>query len=158
MPKSQESSTSRVPLTRGYHHGDLRGVLIRTALGMVTEEGAWDFTLREVARQALGLDVPAGAPVLSGGFFSGFLPDGALDAPLDFDGFRRLGTVSYERQRKLTINRNISSTSWGLLSTLAGSAITLYIALEAVGVTMPPWPGDTEAVPVPGKWKAAEST
>ena len=52
MPKSQESSTSRVPLTRGYHHGDLRGVLIRTALGMVTEEGAWDFTLREVARRA----------------------------------------------------------------------------------------------------------
>ena len=52
MPKSQGSSTSRVPLTRGYHHGDLRGVLIQTALGMVTEEGAWDFTLREVARRA----------------------------------------------------------------------------------------------------------
>ena len=31
-------------------------------------------------------------------------------------------------------------------------------ALEAVGVTMPPWPGDTEAVPVPGKWKASESS
>jgi mannose-6-phosphate isomerase-like protein (cupin superfamily) len=29
-------------------------------------------------------------------------------------------------------------------------------ALEAVGVTMPPWPGDTEAVAVPGKWKAPE--
>jgi mannose-6-phosphate isomerase-like protein (cupin superfamily) len=29
-------------------------------------------------------------------------------------------------------------------------------ALTAVGVTMPPWPGDTEAVPVPGKWKASE--
>ena len=28
-------------------------------------------------------------------------------------------------------------------------------ALEAVGVTMPPWPGDAEAVPVPGKWKAS---
>jgi AcrR family transcriptional regulator len=37
---------------RGYHHGDLRGALIQTALGMVTEEGAWDFTLREVARRA----------------------------------------------------------------------------------------------------------
>ncbi|CCG05367.1 NADH-ubiquinone oxidoreductase-F iron-sulfur binding region domain-containing protein [Blastococcus saxobsidens] len=49
-------------------------------------------TLREVARQALGLDVSPGTPVLSGGFFSGFLPDVALDAPLDFDGFRRLGT------------------------------------------------------------------
>ncbi|MGW6929799.1 ABC transporter ATP-binding protein [Lentzea sp. NPDC054927] len=53
--------------------------------------------------------------------------------PYFVDRFRRLGTVSYERQRKLTVNRNISSTSWGLLSTLAGSAITLYIALEAVG-------------------------
>ncbi len=29
-------------------------------------------------------------------------------------------------------------------------------ALEAVGVTMPPWPGDTEAVPVPGKWKSTK--
>lgn len=53
--------------------------------------------------------------------------------PYFVDRFRRLGAVSYERQRKLTVNRNISSTSWGLLSTLAGSAITLYIALEAVG-------------------------
>lgn len=53
--------------------------------------------------------------------------------PYFVDRFRRLGSVSYERQRKLTINRNISSTSWGMLSTLAGSAITLYIALEAVG-------------------------
>lgn len=25
-------------------------------------------------------------------------------------------------------------------------------ALAAVGVTMPPWPGPQEAVPVPGKW------
>ena len=31
-------------------------------------------------------------------------------------------------------------------------------ALEAVGVTMPPWPGESEAVPVPGKWKASESS
>jgi len=53
--------------------------------------------------------------------------------PYFVDRFRRLGVVSYERQRKLTINRNVSSTSWGLLSTLVGSAIALYIALEAVG-------------------------
>jgi mannose-6-phosphate isomerase-like protein (cupin superfamily) len=26
--------------------------------------------------------------------------------------------------------------------------------LSAVGVTMPPWPGSHEAVPVPGKWSA----
>ena len=53
--------------------------------------------------------------------------------PYFVERFRQLGVVSYERQRKLTVNRNISSTSWGLLSTLAGSAIALYIALEAVG-------------------------
>ena len=28
-------------------------------------------------------------------------------------------------------------------------------ALAAVGVTMPPWPGPEEAVPVPGKWTAS---
>jgi mannose-6-phosphate isomerase-like protein (cupin superfamily) len=27
-------------------------------------------------------------------------------------------------------------------------------ALAAVGVTMPPWPGPDEAIPVPGKWAA----
>ena len=53
--------------------------------------------------------------------------------PYFVDRFRRLGAVSYERQRKLTINRNINSTALGLLSTAVGSAITLYIALEAVG-------------------------
>jgi len=31
-------------------------------------------------------------------------------------------------------------------------------ALEAVGVTMPPWPGESEAVPVPEKWKASGSS
>jgi NADH:ubiquinone oxidoreductase subunit F (NADH-binding) len=49
-------------------------------------------TLRDAAQRALGLEVPAGTPVLAGGFFSGFLPEAALDAPLDFDGFRRLGS------------------------------------------------------------------
>lgn len=29
--------------------------------------------------------------------------------------------------------------------------------LAAVGVTMPPWPGPEEAVPVPGKWNARQS-
>jgi NADH:ubiquinone oxidoreductase subunit F (NADH-binding) len=48
--------------------------------------------LRQVARRLLDMDVPAGSPVLAGGFFSGFLPEGALDAGLDFDEFRRLGT------------------------------------------------------------------
>lgn len=53
--------------------------------------------------------------------------------PYFVDRFRRLGVVSYERQRKLTVNRNLNSTGWGLLSTAVGSAIALYIALEAVG-------------------------
>jgi mannose-6-phosphate isomerase-like protein (cupin superfamily) len=30
--------------------------------------------------------------------------------------------------------------------------------LAAVGVTMPPWPGDNEAYPVPGKWSQVESS
>ncbi len=53
--------------------------------------------------------------------------------PYFVDRFQRLGQVSYDRQRKLTRKRSVSSTSWGLLSTAAGSAIALYIALEAVG-------------------------
>ncbi len=48
--------------------------------------------LREVARRTLDLVLPPGTPVLAGGFFSGFLTDEALDAPLDFDEFRRLGS------------------------------------------------------------------
>ena len=52
MPKSRVSSPAPVRAARGYHHGDLRDALIQTALGMVTEEGTWDFTLREVARRA----------------------------------------------------------------------------------------------------------
>lgn len=35
-----------------YHHGDLRRALIDAALAMVTEEQAWTFSLREVARRA----------------------------------------------------------------------------------------------------------
>ena len=30
-------------------------------------------------------------------------------------------------------------------------------AISAIGVTMPPWPGDAEAVPVDGPWQASES-
>jgi AcrR family transcriptional regulator len=35
-----------------YHHGDLRRVVIDTALELVTEEQDWAFSLREVARRA----------------------------------------------------------------------------------------------------------
>jgi AcrR family transcriptional regulator len=52
MSKPRVSSTTPArPATR-YHHGDLRRALIDTALTIVTEEGAWNFTLREVARRA----------------------------------------------------------------------------------------------------------
>ena len=52
MPKSQVSSPAPARPAKSYHHGDLRRALIDTALAMVTEEGAWNFTLREVARRA----------------------------------------------------------------------------------------------------------
>ena len=51
MPKRRPKSGSGPPAAP-YHHGDLRRTLIETALAMVTEEGAWNFTLREVARRA----------------------------------------------------------------------------------------------------------
>jgi AcrR family transcriptional regulator len=46
-PKSRPS-----PSAAPYHHGDLRRALIDAALTMLREEGAWSFTLREVARRA----------------------------------------------------------------------------------------------------------
>jgi AcrR family transcriptional regulator len=49
MPKITPSAG---PTSAPYHHGDLRRALIDTALRMVTKEGAWNFTLREVARRA----------------------------------------------------------------------------------------------------------
>lgn len=49
MPKRKLRSAAAVT---PYHHGDLRRTLIETALTMLTEEGAWNFTLREVARRA----------------------------------------------------------------------------------------------------------
>ncbi len=52
MPKPKASSAARARPAAPYHHGDLRRALIDAALVMVTEEGAWNFTLREVARRA----------------------------------------------------------------------------------------------------------
>ena len=48
---SKRKALSRSSAAR-YHHGDLRRALTDTALTMVTEDGAWNFTLREVARRA----------------------------------------------------------------------------------------------------------
>ncbi|WP_208407101.1 ABC transporter ATP-binding protein [Amycolatopsis granulosa] len=52
--------------------------------------------------------------------------------PYLVDRFLRLGQNAYARERKLTTRRNFVGTAWSLLSTLAGSGIALYIALEAV--------------------------
>ena len=52
MPEAQPHSAAPARRATRYHHGDLRRALIDTALAMVTEEGAWNFTLREVARRA----------------------------------------------------------------------------------------------------------
>lgn len=65
-----------------YHHGDLRRALIETALTMVTEEGAWNFTLREVARRA---GVSHAAP------YNHFEDKRALLAEVAALGFRALG-------------------------------------------------------------------
>jgi len=45
-------NSSMEPSSAPYHHGALRRALIETAVAMVREEGAWNFTLREVARRA----------------------------------------------------------------------------------------------------------
>lgn len=47
MPK-----VKRAAKTQPYHHGDLRRVLIDTALRLVSEEQDWTFSLRELARRA----------------------------------------------------------------------------------------------------------
>jgi AcrR family transcriptional regulator len=39
-------------IERPYHHGDLRRAIIDTTMDMLTEDGNWQFTLREVARRA----------------------------------------------------------------------------------------------------------
>jgi AcrR family transcriptional regulator len=52
MPRPPAHSAAAARPAAPYHHGDLRRALIDTALAMVTEEGAWNFTLREVARRA----------------------------------------------------------------------------------------------------------
>src|SRR5208282_6877197 len=47
--RPKQSKTRKPP---AYHHGDLRRALIDAALGLVTEDQDWTFSLREVARRA----------------------------------------------------------------------------------------------------------
>lgn len=66
---------------RPYHHGDLRRVIIETALEMLRTEKDWQFTLREVARRAA---VSHTAP------YKHFPDKGALLVELAMIGFDRL--------------------------------------------------------------------
>jgi AcrR family transcriptional regulator len=74
-----------------YHHGDLRRALINTALAMVTEEGTWSFTLREVARRA---GVSHAAP------YNHFADKSALLAEVAALGFQGLGREMAEAARR----------------------------------------------------------
>jgi AcrR family transcriptional regulator len=71
-------------IERPYHHGDLRRVLVETALAMLSEEKGWQFTLREVARRA---GVSHAAP------YKHFPDKGALLNELALLGFDRLSAA-----------------------------------------------------------------
>jgi AcrR family transcriptional regulator len=75
-------SKSGSSINARYHHGDLKRALIDTALAMVTEEGTWSFTLREVARRA---GVSHAAP------YNHFPDKAALLAEVAALGFQALG-------------------------------------------------------------------
>ncbi|ACB93676.1 TetR/AcrR family transcriptional regulator [Beijerinckia indica] len=66
---------------RPYHHGDLRRVVIETAMAMLHDEKNWQFTLREVARRA---GVSHAAP------YKHFADKAALLAELAMLGFDQL--------------------------------------------------------------------
>ncbi|GBR05439.1 TetR family transcriptional regulator [Gluconacetobacter liquefaciens] len=74
----------RETTARSYHHGDLRRVLIETALTMLAADQNWNFTLREVARQA---GVSHGAP------YKHFRDKDALLRHLAKIGFERLAAI-----------------------------------------------------------------
>lgn len=56
-PEADDAPSPRKP--GGYHHGDLRGALLRAAEEVIRERGVDDFSLREAARRA---GVSAAAP------------------------------------------------------------------------------------------------
>lgn len=66
---------------RPYHHGDLRRVIIDTAMAMLLEDHGWQFTLREIARRA---GVSHAAP------YKHFADKAALLSELALIGFDRL--------------------------------------------------------------------
>lgn len=66
---------------RPYHHGDLKRVIIDTALKMLSESNGWQFTLREIARRA---EVSHAAP------YKHFPDKDSLLAELALIGFDKL--------------------------------------------------------------------
>ena len=74
-----------------YHHGDLKHALIDTALAMVTDEGTWSFTLREVARRA---GVSHAAP------YNHFVDKTELLAEVAALGFQALGRAMETAARR----------------------------------------------------------
>jgi AcrR family transcriptional regulator len=88
MPQRRPSRrVSRQP----YHHGDLKRALIDTALSMVTAEGTWSFTLREVARRA---GVSHAAP------YNHFADKAELLAEVAALGFQSLGRAMESAARR----------------------------------------------------------
>jgi AcrR family transcriptional regulator len=96
MPRSKPEPA---PPAAPYHHGDLRRALIDTALAMVTEEGRWNFTLREVARRA---GVSHAAP------YNHFANKSALLAEVAAVGFEGL------RREMLAVARGLRSSRQAL--------------------------------------------
>lgn len=68
---------------RPYHHGNLKKVIVDTALRMLAENNGWQFTLREVARRA---EVSHAAP------YKHFPDKNSLLAELALIGFDQLRT------------------------------------------------------------------
>ncbi len=101
MPKKRSQAASSATAAAPYHHGDLRRALIETALAMVTEEGAWNFTLREVARRA---GVSNAAP------YNHFEDKSALLAEVAALGFQALS-----RQMEAAVRRHSRSSRQALV-------------------------------------------
>jgi AcrR family transcriptional regulator len=109
MPKPESA-----PPAAPYHHGDLRRALIDTALAMVTEEGTWNFTLREVARRA---GVSHAAP------YNHFADKSALLAEVAALGFQALRREMEEVARRPRSSRQ--------------ALITIAVAYVRFGVEHP---------------------
>lgn len=79
---------------RPYHHGDLRRVIIDTAMDMLQEGGGWRFTLRELARRA---GVSHAAP------YKHFPDKAALLTELALIGFDRLRETLIARSNPASV-------------------------------------------------------